>query len=293
MSLQDLCWKVRVTAKAADTPPELAKLIPGAQSFFLDGIAVTDEKNANNWALKPGELDGVAAQLKDTGNSHVQLRVNHGSDVQDVCGRVLTAEHKGNDVPFHARITTADPKILVPVISGDVDHVSIQLDAATAECSVCGKEIDALRPCGCKDAHTVISNVKVRELSIVADPAYERTHFAPMGFAAAVTNHLAEVRKLAEEKNEKKAEEELKQKLAESEEERKKLSEKLKKAEEELKKAKKSQEEEEEEKKKAAKLPGRAASTGAAVPNPNLMDMAMADINKFFASRGVRPGQQG
>ena len=38
----------------------------------------------------------------------------------------------------------------------------------------------------CLEAWEIVHKPKVRELSIVASPAYEKTAFAPVGFAAAM-----------------------------------------------------------------------------------------------------------
>ena len=281
MKLENLIWKTAITAQAMDTSEDISKIIPEAKTILLEGIAVTDEKNRNNWALDAKELDNVVAQFK-TGK--IQIRVNHGDRVEDVIGRVVDAEKVDNKVKFKGRITTANKEILIPILAGDVDHASIQTDANKNVCSKCGKSRLPFPKCNCKDSHQIVSDTKLKELSIVVNPAYDSTEFVPTSFAASVDKKLEEVLRMSEnikaeeekkkaqeeeeeavkkkaEEEKRKAEEEKTRKAAEekkSEEEKKTAEEKKQMAEEiaELKKQiakfKKAQEEEEDKKKKAS-----------------------------------------
>ncbi|MDP2363540.1 MAG: hypothetical protein Q8M94_07185, partial [Ignavibacteria bacterium] len=189
-------------------------------------------------------------------------------NIEDVMGKITDTKTHDNHVDFTAEIMTEDSNILIPILSGNVDSVSIEADADSA-CSVCGKNyIGCLKPCKCSEAHPVIRNVKVERLSIVANPAYKYTKFVPMNFAAAIQNKFLEGEKIMSEKTDEKiVAEEKKEDVSlkafeDIVEQLKALSAKIdeigkkfedKKAEKETEEEKKPEEEEEVEKKKSSK----------------------------------------
>lgn len=260
--LDNLRWQTSIRVKAADTPESVMEMIPNARSIIIEGTAITDEANKNGWALDPLELDNVAAQLA---SGKIQLRVNHDSNVEGVVGRVLEAKRVGNRVDFVARVTTANPNVLLPIVMGDVDHSSIQADADKIVCSECRKDVGAMGfLCRCKDNHQVISQVKVKELSVVADPAYESTTIAPVGFAASVEARIKEASQMTDDQKKEnepspleKENAELKAEIAKMKAERKAEEEKKseeRKAEEEKRAEKKGEEESRGEEEKKAEV---------------------------------------
>ncbi len=186
-NFKNLTWKMPIKAQVVETPQELKSVFPNLKVISITGTAIDDTVNANEWSLSKDELPEVANQLIGK-----QLTINHSPNIEDVMGRITDTKTHDNHVDFTAEIMTEDSNILVPILSGNVDSVSIEADAESS-CSVCGKNyIGSLKPCKCSDAHPVIRNVKVERLSIVANPAYANTKFVPVNFAAAIKNKLNE-----------------------------------------------------------------------------------------------------
>jgi hypothetical protein len=115
-----------------------------------------------------------------------QLRANHAEDVFQVVGKVTECSQSGTTVPFKAEV--ADDRLIEKIYRGYIDAVSIQVDSDDVECSKCLKPSrkDGLLVHLCSGAWEVVHKPRVRELSIVASPAYRDTVFKPMGFAAAM-----------------------------------------------------------------------------------------------------------
>jgi len=329
-------WKATIKATAIDptSDPSLASILqqfPNAKIIEIVGTAVDDTKNKNGWAIDKAELENVANQYN---SGRIQLRVDHGSEVGKVIGRITGGAVVDNTVIFKGRIISSNPDILLPILSGAFDHTSIQADAAKTNCSNCGKSWIPIKSCKCKDSYPVIAGLSVREHSIVADPAYESAEFQtiPIGFAASVDKKISEVLRVTAEED-KKAEEE--KKAALKAEEDKKAEEEKKASEAKLAAEKKAQEDEDKKKdevakwktkcgeqekelaelkkdfaelkKKGEEKKGKSAglvenADGIASinvqgslqrPNPAILNMAVNDVFKFAASRGVVPVQNG
>ncbi len=250
--LNNIVWKSKIKAQVLDSPEDIKSAFPNIKRISISGMAIDDSVNANEWALDKKEMASVAEQLIGK-----QLTINHDTNVESVIGKIITAKANEKDVEFSAEIISENSNVLIPIISGMVDSVSIEADAESS-CSLCGKAyISGMKPCKCAKEHQVIKNVKVERLSVVANPAYANTKFIPISFAAAIDEKIKEVSNLAEPKieGEKKSEEEPKKdvKIPESEE-LKNMQERLKKAEEkiaEFAELFKKKAEEEEEKKKS------------------------------------------
>ena len=147
----------------------------------IEGIAIDTSVNANKWAVPEDSLDFVAASL-----AGVQLRVDHAESVLMVVGRVSEAKRDGDRVLFRAEV--GEEKLIEKILRNYVTHVSIQVDSDDVECSKCLKPTrkEGMLVHLCPGAWEIVHNPTVRELSIVASPAYKDTAFVPVGFAAAM-----------------------------------------------------------------------------------------------------------
>jgi len=147
----------------------------------IEGIAIDTSVNSNRWQVPPEDLDFFTASLKGA-----QLRIDHAESVLSIVGKVPEAIRSGNQVLFKAEVGEAS--IIPKILRGYVDHVSVQVDSDDTECSVCGKQtrIEGILTHLCAGAWEIVHKPRVRELSIVASPAYKNTAFHPVGFAAAM-----------------------------------------------------------------------------------------------------------
>lgn len=250
-NLSNIIWKSKIKAEVLDSPEDIKTAFPNIKRIAISGMAIDDSVNANDWALDKKEMASVAEQLIGK-----QLTINHDTNVESVIGKIISAKANEKDVEFSAEIISENSNVLIPIISGMVDSVSIEADAESS-CSLCGKAyISGLKTCKCAKEHQVIKNVIVERLSVVANPAYAKTKFIPVSFAAAIDEKIKEVNNLEETKikDEKKSEIAEKEVKVPESEELKNMQERLKKAEEKISEfaefIKKKAEEEEEEKKK-------------------------------------------
>lgn len=160
------------------------------KSLRISGELVNAEVCANNFALDESELPNVANQLKDA-----TLRVDHSKFARDVIGGFspgkYDSEHKR--VMFEADID--DPVIQRSVIKGRLKYISIGA-TADAFCSKCNKSTKPFKTCSCKGGHDIIRNIKLKEASIVTEPAYTSSKFEPVSFVASITSALAEAEKV-------------------------------------------------------------------------------------------------
>lgn len=139
-------------------------------------------------------MDYVVDTLKGA-----QLRVDHSDSVRDVVGKVpecnkltITKDPTtGKDIPGEVvafKAIVNEPWLISKILKKLVDHVSIQIDSDEVECSGCHKPTrqNGMLMHICPKAWEIIHKPRVRELSIVASPAYQSTGFKPVGFGAAV-----------------------------------------------------------------------------------------------------------
>lgn len=150
----------------------------------IEGTAIDTSVNANKWQVPSEDLDFVTATLQGA-----QLRVDHAESVRDIIGIVSRVQRQSNTVLFKAEVGDVD--IIEKIFRGYVTHVSIQVDSTDVECSKCKRPSrkDGLLIHLCPDAWEIVHKPVVRELSIVASPAYKNTEFAPVGFAAAMNQN--------------------------------------------------------------------------------------------------------
>jgi hypothetical protein len=154
-------------------------------SLIISGELVNGDVCANKFALDISELPNLPNQVKD-----LTLRADHGKSIRDVIGgfRVSKYDPDKKRVMFEAEVD--DPIIQRSILKGRLKYISI---GATADsyCSKCGKPSKPFRICNCKNAHDVVKNIKLKEASIVTEPAYQNSEFHP-GFLASITSALAE-----------------------------------------------------------------------------------------------------
>jgi hypothetical protein len=159
----------------------------------IEGLAVDTSVNKNKWQVPEEDLDFFTATLKDA-----QLRADHAESVFMIVGKVPEARRKGQEVYFRAEVG-GEEKLIDKILRGYVKYVSVQVDSDDVECSRCKKPTrkEGLLVHLCPDAWEIVHKPRVRELSIVASPAYEKTEFKPVGFAAAMDLNQQEAARAA------------------------------------------------------------------------------------------------
>jgi len=147
----------------------------------IAGVAIDSSVNANKWQVPSEDLEFVAQSLVGS-----QLRVDHAESALMVVGKVSEAKRAGDQVLFQAEV--GEEKLIEKILRNYVTHVSIQLDSDDVECSKCKRPTrkEGMLVHLCPGAWEIIHKPKVRELSIVASPAYKETAFQPVGFFAAM-----------------------------------------------------------------------------------------------------------
>ncbi len=147
----------------------------------IDGVAIDTSVNSNKWQVPEEDLDFLLTTLRGA-----QLRANHAEDVYQVIGKVPDAARVGQEVLFKGEV--GDERLFDKILRGYVTHVSIQVDSDDVECSKCKKPTrkDAMLVHLCPGAWEIVHKPRVRELSIVASPAYKNTSFKPAGFSSAM-----------------------------------------------------------------------------------------------------------
>jgi hypothetical protein len=147
----------------------------------IEGVAVDSSVNLNKWQVPEEDLDFFVSTLIGA-----QLRIDHAESAMAVIGKVPEGKRLGSTVQFRAEI--GDAAIIEKVIRGYLTHVSVQVDSDDVECSKCKRPTrkEGILVHLCPGAWEIVHKPKVRELSIVASPAYKNTTFAPLGFAAAM-----------------------------------------------------------------------------------------------------------
>lgn len=157
----------------------------------IEGIAIDESVNANKWQVTEEDLDYLAESLRTA-----QLRVDHAESALAVIGKVFNAQRIENIVKFQAEV--GEENIIKKILRGYLTHVSIQVDSEQVVCSKCRKQTrkEGLLVHLCPGAWEIVKRPRVRELSIVATPAYETTTFKPAGFAAALNESLRDEKHL-------------------------------------------------------------------------------------------------
>ena len=149
----------------------------------IEGVAIDTSVNANKWQVPEEDLDFLAQSLLGA-----QLRVDHAESALMVVGKVSAAKRNGDQVLFSAEV--GDGNLIEKILRSYVTHVSIQVDSDDVECCKCKRPTrkEGMLIHLCPGAWEIVHKPKVRELSIVASPAYQNTAFVPVGFAAAMND---------------------------------------------------------------------------------------------------------
>jgi hypothetical protein len=149
----------------------------------IEGVAIDSTVNANKWQVPDEDLDFFVSTL-----INAQMRIDHAESAMAVIGKVPEGKRIGNTAWFRAEI--GDLAIIEKVLRGYLTHVSVQVDSDDVECSKCKKPTrkEGMLVHLCPGAWEIVHKPKVRELSIVASPAYKNTEFKPVGFAAAMND---------------------------------------------------------------------------------------------------------
>ena len=79
------------------------------KTITIEGQAIDSSVNENNWQVPPEDLDYFASTL-----THAQLRIDHGTNVEDVKGVVNEVKRIGNTVWFSAEVSS-DPVLLTQI----------------------------------------------------------------------------------------------------------------------------------------------------------------------------------
>jgi hypothetical protein len=154
----------------------------------IEGLAVDTSVNKNKWQIPEEDLDYFTETLKGA-----QLRADHAESVFMIVGKVPEAKRQGQEVFFRAEVG-GEEKLIDKILRGYVKYVSVQVDSDAVECSKCHQPTrkEGMLVHLCPDAWEIVHKPSVRELSIVASPAYEKTEFKPVGFAAAMNQNQSE-----------------------------------------------------------------------------------------------------
>jgi hypothetical protein len=157
----------------------------------IEGTAIDTSVNTNKWAVPEEDLDFFVETLRTA-----QLRVDHAESAMAVVGKVTDGRRVGNQVFFRAEV--GDLPIIERVLRGYINSVSAQVDSDDVECSKCRRQTrkEGILVHLCPGAYEIVHKPRVRELSIVASPAYQTTVFKPVGFAAAMDNSQLTVQAL-------------------------------------------------------------------------------------------------
>jgi hypothetical protein len=153
------------------------------QTITIEGQAIDTSINENNWQVPSEDIDYFANTLKNS-----QLRINHGTNVEDVKGIVKTVKRVGDTVLFSAEVS-GDPILLTQIEKKYLNMVSPKVVSDEIVCSKCGEKtrnenLGMIHLCS--SAYEVVHKPQCVELSIVAVGAYKNNIFRPKGFAAAM-----------------------------------------------------------------------------------------------------------
>jgi hypothetical protein len=164
-------------------------IIDGLKRIVIRGVCLDCSVNRNNWQVPEDELEGVAKR-----SVNAQIRLDHSQSVRDVKGKILKTEvdephdevkepwdlpNKFPHIHYEAELITNEANIIIPILQGYVDHVSIGVDSKNVHCSNCGEATRPGKTCECEGAWEVVHNARVNEYSFVCSPAYENTYFKP------------------------------------------------------------------------------------------------------------------
>jgi len=155
------------------------------ESLVIKGEFINTTTNKNKWSVEKTELGGIAGSLPG-----IPIVADHGKSVWDIVGGFTKGVHdiKTDKVLFEGEID--NPNMIRLILKERVKFISPGAEA-DAFCSGCGKATKPFKTCKCEGVHDIVRNVRVKEGSIVRDPAYKTTTFEPVTFVASVNEALA------------------------------------------------------------------------------------------------------
>lgn len=247
----------------------------------VEGIALTDEINANNWQIDEADFDAIAEQIK---RDKPTLRVDHGDRVCDVVGKVTDAYREKGKKEIKFKGEVFEQPLITRILYNTVSHVSIRGSAEDIVCSECGQRSRPFKSCKCEGSHDKVKGTKIKEISFVVDPAYKHTEVKPCGFIASIEKNLEKIKgevDMSKKEEVKSAIEEKK-----DEDEAKKKDEALKvKMKEEIKKEMedeaKKKHDEEEAKKKETEAKSMGSGEGSAIALLSKMEEALSKMDSY------------
>lgn len=177
MEILNLVWNAEISKQ-----PQLAE---DSKSLLIEGTLLDISVNKNGWAVPEDELENIARQVNDG----VQLRIDHSASVRDIIGATTFGEVDKINKKVNFKAEVDDPDIIRKIIKRRIKTVSIGAQAE-AFCSECNKRIRPVKTCKCENSHPLIRNSKIKEVSLISSPAYQKSEFVPVSFVASVEDAL-------------------------------------------------------------------------------------------------------
>jgi len=91
------------------------------KTITIQGQAIDTSVNENNWQVPSEDIDYFVSTLKNA-----QLRINHGTNVEDIKGIVTKVDRFGDTVQFEAEVS-GDPVLLTQIEKKYLNMVSPKL----------------------------------------------------------------------------------------------------------------------------------------------------------------------
>lgn len=154
------------------------------RSMIISGELVDTSVCANNFAIDEEEFPSMVKQLPS-----ITLRVDHSRSVRDVIGGFTEGTHDVENSRILFKAEVDDKAVQKQIEKGRLKFVSIGA-TAKAFCSKCNKPTRPIKTCKCVEAHEIIRAVKLREVSIITEPAYPTSEFRPVSFIASIDSAL-------------------------------------------------------------------------------------------------------
>ena len=172
----ELQWNSSLTASNNEVNPQI---------LVIKGTLLDNSVNKNGWQISEEDLPRLASQV-----AGLQLRCDHGRSIRDVIGGMTSATYDSETkkVMFEAEVD--DPSVIRSITRGRLKNVSIGAQAQSI-CSICKTPNRPVKTCKCEGGHSIIKDFKLKEVSIITEPAYpEASEFSPVTFAASVEKEL-------------------------------------------------------------------------------------------------------
>lgn len=137
----------------------------------VEGPLMDNTINTNDWGIDESDWDSVIQQLN---SRKVSLRLNHADDIDKIVGRVNAAKRIGDTV--HISTEVIDEPTYEKLRHGYLRGAGFSLRGTAQKllCAKCRSELDGARRCPIHGKVPIlIRGVRLREVSIVSEPAYK------------------------------------------------------------------------------------------------------------------------